>query len=164
MSRPLKRRPEEDGRHMRNRPAMGPPGRDIGDVLRTYAAVALGSVIGSVLRALVSLASIALFGAGFPAGTLFVNIVGSFLIGFYATLTSPDGRIFASSRQRQFVMMGVCGGFTTFSTFSLDTLRLAQSGQLPTAGLNVGISIVAWLAAVWVGHALASRLNRLRGS
>ncbi|MDW6023742.1 fluoride efflux transporter CrcB [Mesorhizobium sp. BAC0120] len=136
----------------------------IGDVFLTYAAVGLGSVIGSVLRALASLASVALFGAGFPLGTLFVNVTGSFLIGFYATLTGPEGRLFASSRGRQFMMTGVCGGYTTFSMFSLETLRLAQRGQLNAAGLNVGISVVAWLTAVWLGHVLASRLNRLRGA
>jgi CrcB protein len=170
MSRPLKRRSEEGGKlpsggHKRDNPAMGgAPRRDIGDVFLTYASVGLGCVIGSVLRALASLASVALFGAGFPLGTLFVNATGSFLIGFYATLTSPEGRLFASSRRRQFVMTGVCGGYTTFSMFSLETLRLAQSGHLPAAALNVGTSVVAWLAAVWLGHALASRLNRLRGS
>jgi fluoride exporter len=170
MSRPLKRRSDEggklpDGGHMRDSPLMGgPTGCGIGDVFLTYVSVGLGCVIGSVLRALVSLASVALLGAGFPLGTLFVNVTGSFLIGFYATLTSPEGRLFASSRRRQFVMTGVCGGYTTFSMFSLETLRLAQSGHLPAAALNVGISLFAWLAAVWLGHVTASRLNRLRGS
>jgi CrcB protein len=168
MNRPMNRGPEagdkqRDSGRIRNSPARGGV-PNAGEVFLTYAAVGLGSVIGSVLRALVSMASIALFGAGFPLGTLFVNVTGSFLIGFYATLTSPEGRLFASSRQRQFVMTGLCGGYTTFSMFSLETLRLAQSGRLPAAGLNVGISVVAWLAAVWLGHVLASRLNRLRGS
>jgi CrcB protein len=128
-----------------------------------YACVAAGSVIGGVLRAAAGLAALALLGPGFPWGTLFANLTGSFAIGFYATLSEPDGRLFASSRQRQFVMTGICGGYTTFSVFSLETLRLLQAGDAPSAGLNVGVSVVAWLAAVWLGHALAARLNRLKG-
>jgi CrcB protein len=129
-----------------------------------YAGVTLGSVIGGVLRALASMASISLLGSGFPVGTLFVNVLGSFIIGFYATLTGPDGRVFASSRSRQFVMAGICGGFTTFSMFSLETFDLLQAGRPLAAGLNVGISVTAWLAAVWLGHMAALRLNRLKGS
>nr|WP_287342364.1 fluoride efflux transporter CrcB [Mesorhizobium sp.] len=121
-------------------------------------------MIGGVLRALVSLTSTVLWGNGFPFGTLLVNIVGSFLIGFYATLTGPDGRVFASPLQRQFFMAGFCGGLTTFSAFSLETLTLAQSGKLMAAALNIAISVVTWLTAVWLGHILAVRLNRLRGS
>lgn len=128
-----------------------------------YLAVSLGAVIGSVLRALVSLGSMAMFGPGFPWGTLIVNIAGSFAIGFYATLTGPGGRLFSGSHQRQFVMTGICGGFTTFSAFSLETLRLVQGGNWQAAGLNVIVSVVAWLAAVWLGYALASRFNRLGG-
>lgn len=133
-----------------------------------YAAVAAGTMIGGVLRYLASLAIQGMLGAGFSlgplSGTLFVNIAGSFVIGFYAALTGPDGRLMAGPRARQFVMAGLCGGFTTFSAFSLDTLRLAQSGALGVAALNVGLSVVTWLLAVWLGHALATRLNRLRGS
>ena len=61
-------------------------------------------------------------------------------------------------------MAGFCGGLTTFSMFSLETLVLAQRGAWPVAALNVAISTVSWLAAVWLGHVLAARLNRLRGS
>ncbi|TIT21248.1 MAG: fluoride efflux transporter CrcB [Mesorhizobium sp.] len=132
--------------------------------VRLYAIVAAGSMIGGVLRALASLASTALWGTGFPFGTLLVNIVGSFLIGFYATLTGPDGRVFAGPLQRQFFMAGFCGGLTTFSAFSLETLTLAQGGKLVAAGLNIAISVVAWLVAVWLGHIFAVRLNRLKGS
>jgi len=133
-----------------------------------YAAVAAGSVIGGVLRYLASLAVQGMLGAGFALGpmlgTLFVNVTGSFVIGFYSALTGPDGRVMADPRARQFVMAGICGGFTTFSAFSLDTLRLAQSGALGAAAVNIGLSIVTWLLAVWLGHALATRLNRLRRS
>lgn len=129
-----------------------------------YLAVSAGAIIGSVLRALASIGALALLGPGFPWGTLFINVLGSFVIGFYSTLTGPDGRVLAGTRQRQFVMTGICGGFTTFSTFSLETLSLLQKGHWPMAGLNVGISITSWLVAVWLGQTVASRLNRLGGT
>jgi CrcB protein len=129
--------------------------------LLLYAAVSIGSIIGSVLRALASLAALAWFGPGFPWGTLFVNVVGSFVIGFYATITGPDGRVFAGMRQRQFVMTGICGGFTTFSVFSLEAFEALHAGRFVLAGLYVGVSVITWLASVWLGHALASRLNGL---
>jgi CrcB protein len=130
----------------------------------SYISVALGSVVGGVARYLVSVLFVSQLGEGFPWSTLFVNVTGSFVIGFYAALTGPDGRMLASPRQRQFVMVGICGGYTTFSAFSLETLQLVQSGRLHAACLNLGISIVGWLAAVWIGHALATRFNRLRGT
>ena len=132
------------------------------DAIAVYAAVALGSMVGGVLRFLASSASLSLWGPGFPVGTLIVNVVGSFVIGFYATLTGPDGRVFASPQQRLLVMAGFCGGLTTFSTFSLETFMLMRSGKLLVAVANIGVSVVTWLAAVWLGHMLAMRLNRLK--
>src|SRR6266705_4155764 len=123
-----------------------------------YGYIASGSVAGGVARYLLSV--ILQFGAGFPWATLFVNVTGSFVIGFYSTLSGPDGRLFASARQRQFVMTGFCGGYTTFSTFSLETFKLLQAGMAQTAFTNIAVSIVTWLLAVWLGYALASRLNR----
>lgn len=134
------------------------------DGLTLYLCVALGTAIGGVARALVSLAAIELAGPSFPWGTLAANVGGSLVIGFYATLTAPGGRLFVGVRQRHFVMTGICGGFTTFSVFSLETVRFAAEGDYRTAALSVGISIVAWLAAAWLGHALAARINRLRGA
>lgn len=128
-----------------------------------YGLVALGTSIGGLLRALASLGAAGLLGPGFPWATLFVNAAGSFAIGFYATLTEPGGRVFAGARQRQFVMTGICGGFTTFSVFSLETIRLAAAGRLVAAGLNVSLSVAVWLGAVWLGHLLATRINRLGG-
>lgn len=127
-----------------------------------YACVAAGGVLGSLARYVASLLIPAT--AGFPFATLFVNITGSFIIGFYSTLSGPDGRLFASTQQRQFVMTGFCGGFTTFSAFSLETVRLLRGGMSRTALLYIAISVVTWLVAVWWGHMLARRLNRLKGS
>ena len=124
--------------------------------LALYVSVAAGSVIGSVLRWLVGLA--------LPWGTLFVNLTGSFAIGFFAGMTAPGGRWFVGPRMRQFFMTGVCGGYTTFSMFSLETLRILQQGKLLTAAGSIALSLVAWLGAVWLGDALALRLNRLKGA
>jgi CrcB protein len=127
-----------------------------------YGYIAAGSVLGGVARYLLSLLIESI--PGFPWATLFVNVTGSFIIGFYSTLSGPDGRLFASARQRQFVTTGFCGGYTTFSTFSLETFRLLEGGMAQTALLNIAVSIVTWLVAVWLGFALANRLNRLKGS
>jgi len=132
------------------------------NTLVLYGYIAAGSVLGGVARYLLSLL-IELI-PGFPWATLFVNVTGSFIIGFYSTLSGPDGRLFASARQRQFVTTGFCGGYTTFSTFSLETFRLLEGGMVRIAFLNIGLSIVTWLVAVWLGYVLASRLNRLKGS
>ncbi|MDQ8731033.1 fluoride efflux transporter CrcB [Bradyrhizobium sp. LHD-71] len=127
-----------------------------------YGWVALGSVLGGIARYLVSIAL--QFGPAFPWATLFVNVSGSFIIGFYATLSGPDGRLFARAAQRQFVMTGFCGGYTTFSTFSLETFRLLEAGLAGAALMNISASVVASLLAVWIGHILADRLNRIRGT
>ena len=127
-----------------------------------YAYVAAGSILGGLARYLVSLAMDT--GPGFPWATLFINATGSFVIGLFATLSGPDGRLFASVQQRQFVMTGFCGGYTTFSTFSLETFKLYHSGMAHTALAYIATSVVCWLVSVWLGHILASRLNRLKGS
>jgi fluoride exporter len=103
-----------------------------------------------------------MLGETFPWGTLLVNITGSLIIGFFATLTGPDGRIFASSTVRQFVMIGLCGGYTTFSSFSLQTLNLANDGEWLQAGGNIIGSVVLCLLAVWLGHILAVSINAMR--
>src|ERR1700730_14720585 len=118
-----------------------------------YAYVIAGSVIGGVARYAASVFIPPV--SGFPLATLFVNIVGSFIIGFYSTLSGPDGRLFASARQRQFVMTGFCGGYTTFSAFSLETFKLLQAGMTQTAFTYIAVSVVTWLVAVWLGYALA---------
>jgi protein CrcB len=137
--------------------------RALGGGALMYACVAAGAAIGGVGRALVSLAAIEVAGSGFPWGTLVANVLGSFVIGFYATLTEPGGRLMAGARARQFVMTGMCGGFTTFSVFSLETLRFLAEKDWTMAGVNVGASVTTWLLAVWAGAALAGRINRLSG-
>jgi fluoride exporter len=99
----------------------------------------------------------------FPWGTLVVNVTGSFVIGLFATLTGSDGRWLAPAAFRQFFMLGICGGYTTFSSFSLETLALAEDGQWFRAGVNAVLSLVLCLAGVWLGHVLALELNTTRG-
>jgi len=120
-----------------------------------YLWVAFGGGIGSVARFWASGLIARQFGESFPWGTLVVNVTGSFLIGLFATLTAPDGRWLVAPGFRMFFMAGICGGYTTFSAFSLQTLRLAQDGEWLYAGLNVLGSTGLCLLAVWAGHVLA---------
>jgi fluoride exporter len=114
--------------------------------------VALGGALGSVLRHLISAMFIAKgFATFWP--TLFVNVLGSFLIGIAAsTRIAGPGDV-----TRYFFMVGVLGGFTTFSTFSLQTLELFQKGNVPLALGNIGLSLLLCLAGVWLGHLLGQR-------
>jgi fluoride exporter len=127
-----------------------------------YLWIAIGSALGGMARFWCSGVVARLVGETFPWGTLFVNVLGSFLIGFFATLTGPDGRIFAGSTTRQFVMLGLFGGFTTFSSFSLQTLNLAQDSEWLQAGGNIVASVVLCLLAVWLGNLLAVSLNAMK--
>jgi len=130
--------------------------------MKAYVWIAIGSAIGGVARYWCSGVAARLIGETFPWGTLIVNVVGSFIIGFFATLTAPDGRVFASSTTRQFVMVGLCGGYTTFSSFSLQTLNLMNDGEWLQVGANISASVVLCLLAVWIGHVLAMSLNTMR--
>jgi CrcB protein len=125
-----------------------------------FLAVALGSALGGVARYGLSGLVARSFGETFPWGTLIVNVLGSLLIGFVATLTGPDGRVLVSPVTRLFWMSGIFGGFTTFSSFSLQTLTLVQDGEWARAGANVGLSVALCLIGVWLGAALAAALNR----
>ncbi len=122
-------------------------------------AVALGSAIGGVARFCLSVASIRWFGPAFPYGTLAINIAGSFLIGWIFAATGAGGRFEASLTTRQFLMSGICGGFTTFSAFSLETLNLARDGSSGRAAAYVALSVALCLAAVWLGHSLAAKFS-----
>jgi CrcB protein len=127
-----------------------------------YAWVSFGSILGGLARYFVSLALAT--GPGFPFATLFINATGSMIIGFYATLTGPDGRMLARPEHRQFVMTGFCGGYTTFSAFSLETFRLFHGGMKYIALTYIAASVACWLVSVWLGHMMASRYNRLKRS
>jgi fluoride exporter len=130
--------------------------------MAAYLWIAVGSALGGVARYWCSGVAARLIGETFPWGTIIVNIVGSFIIGFFATLTGPDGRIFADTLTRQFVMIGFCGGYTTFSSFSLQTLALLQDGEWLLASANIALSVIACLLAVWAGYALAASVNALK--
>lgn len=124
----------------------------------------LGGGLGSVARWWASGLVASQVGETFPWGTLVVNVSGSFLIGFFATLTEPEGRFLAPASLRQFFMFGVCGGYTTFSSFSIQTLHLLEDGQWLRAGANAVLSLVLCLVAVWLGHVLAMYLNSTKGN
>mgnify|MGYP000947242139 CR=1 FL=1 len=122
--------------------------------------VILGGAIGTFLRYSVSVLALPI-SRDLPWGTILINISGSFVIGLFGTLTLASGRFPVSENLRLFVMIGICGGYTTFSSFSLQTLTLAQTGDWPRAGLNVALSLLLCLAAVAAGYMLGSWLNRL---
>ena len=125
--------------------------------MNLYLWVAFGSAIGGCLRYALGRTVLDQH-TTFPWSTVLINIIGSFVIGFFGTLTLPDGPVPASPGLRTFVMVGICGGFTTFSSFSLQTLTLARDGSWPGALGNIAISVVLCLAAVTLGHVLASRI------
>ncbi len=120
--------------------------------------VALGGALGSVFRHWVAVWALPI-SRQLPWGTIGINVVGSFIIGFFGTLTLGSGRYPASDGMRLFVMVGFCGGFTTFSSFSLQTFDLLRSDAWGRALANVGISVLLCLAAVAAGHAAAAQLN-----
>ena len=128
--------------------------------MRNYICVAIGSALGGVCRYGCALVAAAWVGDGFPWGTIFINVLGSFIIGFFASATGPDGRWLVRPEFRVFVMIGFCGGYTTFSSFSLQTLELWQRGDALGAAANVGLSVTLCLAAVWLGHGGARALSR----
>ncbi len=128
-----------------------------------YLLVALGGALGSIARFWASGVLANRFGEAFPWGTLLVNVSGSFLIGLFATLTAPEGRWLVGPAGRTFFMTGFCGGYTTFSSFSLQTLSLAEDGEWLYACGNVLLSVVLCLLGVWLGHVLALKLNPGRG-
>jgi CrcB protein len=129
--------------------------------MEVYLWVGLGSALGGMARYLVSGVVAQAIGETFPFGTLVVNVAGSFVIGVFVALTGPDGRLLLDPHIRQFVAVGLCGGFTTFSSFSLQTLALVQDGEWALAALNVLASVVTCLLAVWAGWQFAQSLNRL---
>ena len=120
--------------------------------------IMLGGALGTLARYLFAVFALPISGE-LPWGTIIINIVGSFVIGFFGTLTLAHGRYPVPEATRLFVMVGVCGGFTTFSSFSLQTLDLLRGGAVVRAAVNVAASVVLCILAVAVGHILAAKLN-----
>jgi protein CrcB len=125
----------------------------------TYFYIALGGAIGSVARAWTTNAMVRAVGPHFPWGTILINVVGSFIIGLYGALTASDGRFTAHPDARAFVMIGICGGYTTFSSFSLQTLDLIRDGKPGAALANIALSVILCLLSVTAGYASADFVN-----
>jgi CrcB protein len=124
--------------------------------------VGVGGFLGANSRYLVTQWAAARWGADFPYGTLIVNVSGSFLIAFFLTLAT--GRLAISTEVRLFTAVGFLGGFTTFSSFSYETLQLARDGAVWAAGLNMLGEMVLALIGVMVGMVLAQLLQHLGGT
>ena len=131
-----------------------------------YLWVAIGGALGSVSRFWLNGLVSARFGETFPWGTMLINISGSFAIGVIGALANPEGRMDSQSRAFaiQFLMIGICGGYTTFSSFSLQTLNLLRDREWLYAGTNVGLSVVLCMAAVWLGWLLGSTISSMKGN
>jgi CrcB protein len=124
----------------------------------SYIFVMLGGALGTGARFWMSGFIAERAGEFFPLGTLVVNVSGSFAVGFFAGFTDPEGLALVSPRFREFFMIGVCGGYTTFSSFSLQTLDLARDGDWLKSLLNTVLSFVCCLVSVWLGRVLAVML------
>jgi len=122
--------------------------------MMSYLWVTIGSALGGLLRYAIARLTLTQ-SIAFPYGTIFINVLGSFVIGYFGTLTMQSGRYPVSDNVRLFVMVGICGGFTTFSSFSLQTFDLLRSGAWGRALANVLLSVILCLAAVAAGHLLA---------
>ena len=120
--------------------------------------VMLGGALGTLARYTIS-ALMLPYSREMPWGTVLINATGSLLIGLFGTLTLANGRYPVPEGLRLFVMIGFCGGYTTFSSFSLQTLDLLRAGGYGRAALNIGASVALCIAAVSVGHLIAARLN-----
>ena len=129
----------------------------------TYLYIALGGGLGSMARYAVSGSVARATNEVFPWGTLTANVTGCFIIGLFAMLTGPDGRILVAPDFRQFFMVGFCGGYTTFSSFSLQTLALARDGDMTRASANVIVSVLFCLVGVWLGSVAGAAINQLKG-
>jgi CrcB protein len=129
----------------------------------TYLWIALGGALGSVARFALTGATARMVGNAFPWGTILVNVSGCFVIGVLAVTTGPEGRVMTPPHMRQFLLIGVCGGYTTFSSFSLQTLDLIRGGEVVGALGNVALSLIACLVAVWIGATAGQALNQVRG-
>jgi CrcB protein len=125
--------------------------------MSAYLIVALGSALGGALRHGVNVQTTRLFGMQWPYGTFLVNIIGSFVLGLLAAYFAFKGE--APQAWRLFLTTGVLGGFTTFSAFSLDVALLYERGQLGTAVLYAGSSVLVSVAALFTGLAIVRHFN-----
>ena len=125
-----------------------------------YLWVAIGSALGGMARYWCSGFAARLIGEWFPWGTLIVNVLGSFVIGAFAALSASEGPFLIRPEIRIFVMVGLCGGYTTFSSFSLQTFALWREGEWLWAGANSALSFILCLLAVWLGHVAVASLIR----
>jgi len=128
-----------------------------------YLWLGLGGALGTIARFVVN-GLVSKHFETFPMGTLVINVTGSLIISFFATLTDTDGRLLVSPTFRTFFIVVICGGYTTFSSFSLQTLNLARDGEWLYAGLNALFSFALCLIAAWLGHVGAMVLNSTKGS
>lgn len=122
----------------------------------TWLAVAIGGALGSMARHGVNQVLHIRLGMRFPLGTVAVNIIGCFAIGLLAGLLASN-RIAFRFYWREFVFVGILGGFTTFSTFGLDTFMLTRTHSVGLAAINVVAQVVGGLAAVWIGYQVGIR-------
>ncbi len=129
-----------------------------------YLWVAIGGALGSMGRFWLSGVVAARFGDSFPLGTLLINVSGSFLMGVIAGLTEPNGKTPVPQSLKVFLMVGICGGYTTFSAFSLQTLNLMRNREWFLAGGNVMLSVLLCLIAVWLGYLLGLAIKAGRGN
>ncbi len=129
-----------------------------------YLWVAIGGALGSVARFWLGNAMAMAVGSEFPWGTLLINVLGSFVISFFGMLTGTTDRFAVPYEARVFVTVGICGGFTTFSSFSLQTIELMRTGQAGRAGIYVAASLILCLAACALGFLMAATLNNSVGA
>jgi CrcB protein len=124
--------------------------------LKALVFIAFGGALGAVLRYGASLGVYSLLGRGFPYGTLFVNVSGSLLMGVLSVLMLE--RLDVGPEWRAAVLVGVLGSFTTFSTFSIETLNLFEQGDVTRAAANIVLSVLVCLVAVWFGVLLGRQI------
>lgn len=130
----------------------------------TYLWLAIGGATGTIARFALNGLISNRFGQTFPLGTMVINITGCFVIGFFDELTAPEGRWLCSPTFRTFFMVGICGGYTTFSSFGLQTLNLTRDKEWFYALLNIVLSVVLGFVAVWLGRMLAMKINSMKGN
>lgn len=132
------------------------------DDIAAYFWVAIGGALGSVARYALGNAMTLALGTGFPWGTLLINVLGSFVISFFGALSVTNARFPVPFEARVFVTVGLCGGFTTFSSFSLQTVDLARAGHADRAALYVAASATLCIIACALGYVSAAALNTQR--